>query len=88
MLHLGEFEAKAVGTPLVFKCFISRLAPGSGFKLHHLRYEVYPIKVQGYTVTQGEVNNSLARKQTPTSTNSQRITNGSHRASSHTVKHI
>jgi hypothetical protein len=40
MSDLGEFEAKAVGTPLLLKCFISRLAPGRGFMLHHLHYEV------------------------------------------------
>jgi hypothetical protein len=40
MLDVGEFEAKAVGTPLPLKCFISRLAPGRGFMLHHLHYEV------------------------------------------------
>jgi hypothetical protein len=36
MLDLGEFEAKAVGTPLLIKCFISRVAPGRAFMLHHL----------------------------------------------------
>jgi hypothetical protein len=37
MLSLGEFDAKAIGTPLLFKCLINRLAPGSALMLHHLK---------------------------------------------------
>jgi hypothetical protein len=36
MLDLDEFEAKAVDTPLLLKCFISLLAPGRGLMLPHL----------------------------------------------------
>lgn len=41
MFDLGELEAKAAGTPLLFKCFINRLAPGRAFMLHHLQYEIH-----------------------------------------------
>jgi hypothetical protein len=40
MFDLEELEATAVGTLLLFKCVINRLAPGRAFILPHLRNEI------------------------------------------------
>jgi len=37
MYSRKEFEARANGTPCLWRCLISRFAPGSGFACSHLK---------------------------------------------------